>query len=353
MNERFSWTTGLGRWGGVALQVHLLFYLFAIVVFGVEWHYLQQPGRLFGTAVATVGVVFFLAIFHEIAHAWAAVNLGGHIRHLIVTPWGGPSRMVLPAHPRAQLLVYFAGPLFHLFLFGIGALLLVATGHNRLLELVNPLAPLPLRPGQIDISLIQIATWVNFQMLVVNLIPASPFDGSRILRGILQSHDPLVPQLRVETLVMASGLASGIVLFALAWALRDVNEGPIQPTWLILVTGGILLMFVARHEFHQWFAHHHTDFSMLDELMNHDLPDDDFQDSGFGDDDAESLADWMIDQLPGSELAERSVAIEEERRVDRILEKLHRHGLGGLNDDERSFLNRISQQYRRRREMNR
>jgi hypothetical protein len=37
--------------------------------------------------------------------------------------------------------------------------------------------------------------------------------------------------------------------------------------------------------------------------------------------------------------------------VDVILEKLHRHGKEALSEEERSFLNRISQQYRRRREM--
>ncbi len=354
MNEKFSWTAGLGRWWGVALQVHILFILFALAVLGIQWQQAQQPADMLGTGVATLAIVFCVALLHEMAHAWAAVNLGGGIRKLVISPWGGPSGFILPPQPRAQLVVHCAGPFLNLLLFAVGAVLLVITGHNSLWELMNPLQPLPLRSEGLDISLIQIATWVSFQMLVLNLIPAPPFDGSRIMRSAVQSYNPHVSDLRLETAILGSGIACGLIMFIFAWVLRDNQTGPVQPTWLVLACTGVTLIFTARYEFHQWFASQQNDFSVLDELMNYESMEEDFVDSVSDyEDDEDAIADWMVDQLPGSELAERSVAIDEERRVDVILEKLHRQGIEGLTDDERKFLDRISQQYRRRREMNR
>lgn len=352
MNDRFTWTAGLGRWRGVALQVHLLFLLFALTVLCIEWRQVPEANSVFGTGLVTIAVVFVVALLHELAHVWATANLGGGVRQLILTPWGGPSDLILPPQPRAQCVVHCAGPFLNLLLFSIGAFLLVMTGRNTPGELTNPLMPLPVIPGQLDISLVQIATWVNFQMLMVNLIPAAPLDGSRILRSGLQSWNPHISGLRLESIVLGCGIASGLSMFLFAWLLRDVNYGPVQPTWFVLAIAGVTLIFSARHQFHQWFASQQNDFSMLDELLKYESMDDDFPEpsSEFEDDDA--IAEWMVDQIPRSEMAERSVAIEEERRVDVILEKLHQHGIETLTEDERMFLDRISRQYRRRRESN-
>lgn len=290
-----------------------------------------------------------MAIFHELAHAYAAVNLGGAIRSIVVTPWGGQSDIVLPPQPRAQLAVHCAGPFLHLLLFTLGAFLLVVSGPTQLWQLMNPMSPLPLRSGLVEISLIQIATWVNFQMLLVNLLAVAPFDASRILRSAVQSYNPDVSGRRLESALMLIGCAIGVLAIGFTWPLREFNSGPIQPTWFVLVCAGIVMIFMARHEFHQWERNQESEFSMLDELMQYDSLEEDFLEA-FSDynGDQEVLNDWIADQAPGSELAERSVAIEEERRVDVILEKLHKNGIERLTDDERTFLNRISQQYRRR-----
>jgi Zn-dependent protease len=304
--------------------------------------------------VATIAIVFVMALLHEFAHVWAAVNLGGRVRQLLVTPWGGPSELVLPPQPKAQLIVHCAGPFLHMMIFATGALLLILAGNKSIWELINPLKPLPVVAGHVDISLIGITTWVNFQMLVVNLIPAPPFDGSRIVRSAARSFDPEIPELRLETAILGSGIGSGLALFAVAWVVRDINEGPIQPTWFLLVCAGIMLIFSSRHGFHQWSSRQSNDFSMLDELMKYEtMEHEGFDAASDYEDDEDSIVEWMGDQLAGTEMAERSVAIEEERRVDVILEKLHRHGMKALSEDERTFLERISQQYRRRRETQR
>lgn len=352
MSDNFSWSTSFGRWKGVGLEIHLFFWLFAASVFAVEWQYLASPGTVWGTGLATVVLVFSLAVFHELAHAWVAVCLGGTMRTLVITPWGGNSTFLMPPHPKAHLAVHAAGPVFHLALFAVGAFLLISTQHATLWDLTNPLRPLPLQGGLVEISLIKIATWLNFQMLIVNLIPVSPFDGREIVSSLVQSGNPEVSDLKLETALLSIGLLSGCAAFLIAWFVREVPSAPLPPAWFLMTVAGVLLIFSARNRFHQWASQIQLeDFSMLDELMEYEGLSADFPDGGPEpfDHESELLHDWMADQYSGSEKAEQSVALEEERRVDTILEKLHRLGLDGLSEDERSFLNRISQQYRRRR----
>ena len=353
MSDRFSWTANFGRWWGVALQVHLFFLLFAAVVFCVEWHYLQTPGRLAGTAVVTVLVVLMMAISHELAHAFAATTLGGRLKQLVVTPWGGRSTILMPPTAHEQLIVHSAGPFFNATIFAIGALLLTTTGQESFWRLIDPLRPFPLQAGMIEISLVKIVTWVNFQMLIVNLIPAFPFDASRMIRSGVLAYNPRTPVVNLENAILGMGIASGLLMFLFAWLCRDLNYGEIQPTWFVLVVTGVLLIFAARYGYHEQVVEAQRDLHMLDEYSNYQMLDDDFEtsESWMSEFEEDAIADWLHDQQPRSENAERSVAIDEETRVDAILKKVHEYGKEALTDEEKEFLNRISQQYRRRREL--
>ncbi len=356
MSEKFSWSGNFGRWWGVPLQVHLFFFLFAATVFCVEWHYLQQPGTVAGTALVTIVVVFFMALLHELAHGFAAATLGGRLNSLVITPWGGQSEMAMPLQPREQFLVHAAGPFFNAAAFAIGALLLTMTERASFTSLINPLQPFALQGG-FEVSLMKIVTWVNFQMLIVNLIPAFPFDAQRMLRSAVLAYNRRTPALSLESGLLFFGVSSGLLLIAAAWLLRDNNTGPIQPTWYVLGVAGILVIFSARYGFHQEVVDAQKELQILDELMNYEMlydnedDEDEDTDPWLGDHEEGSIADWLYDQQSATENAERSVAIEEERRVDAILEKLHSDGIEALTDEERRFLDRISQQYRRRREL--
>ena len=353
MIDRFSWTANFCRWWGVALKFHLFFFLFAAVIFCVDWHYVQDGGVGEYTALVTVLAVLLSAIGHELAHAFAATTLGGRLRELVVTPWGGPSDILMPPAPREQLIVHAAGPFFNFTVFAIGALLLTTTGQADLERLINPLHPFPLGPGNEEISLTCIVTWVNFQMLVVNLIPAFPFDASRVIQSGVQTYNPRTPTLNLENAILGIGIACGLLMFLFAWLLRENNYGAIQPTWFVLVTAGILLIFSSRYGYHLKVMEAQQELHLLDDYLNYEMLDDDFEtsESWISEFEEDAIADWLHDQQPRNESAERSVAIDEETRVDAILKKLHDQGKDALTEEEKEFLNRISQQYRRRREL--
>ncbi len=351
MTDRFSWTASFGRWWGVALQVHLFFLLFAAVVFCVEWHYLQVPGRIAGTALVTVLVVLGMAILHELAHAFAAVTLGGRLRELVITPWGGQSDLLMPLLPREQVLVHAAGPFLNAAVFAVGALLLTTTGQESFWRLIHPLHPFPLQAGMVELSLLKIVTWVNFQMLVVNLIPAFPFDASRVIRSTVLSYNSRTPALNLENAILGMGIASGLLMFLFAWICRDMNYGEIRPTWFVLVVTGLLLIFAARYGYHMKVVENRRELQMLDNYISYDVMEEEFESTEpwLNEFDEDAIADWLHDQQPRRENAERSVAIDEETRLDAILKKVHEDGAEALSEEEKEFMNRISQQYRRRR----
>jgi hypothetical protein len=362
MTEKFSWTAGFGRWRGVNLQIHLCFFLFGSVVYYVAWVQQQLDGTLlnYDTAAATILVVLLSAIGHELAHAFAATTLGGRLQELVLTPWGGPSEMLLPPEPHEQLIVHAAGPFFNASVFALGALLLLtsraATEHLSIWALVNPMEPFALQSGELAISLTKIVTWVNFQMLLVNLIPAFPFDASHLIRSAALTYNPRTPAISLENAILGAGIASGVLMFLfawLAWLSGDNNSWVVRPAWLVLVVSGVLLIFSARYGYYLKVAEARHELQMLDRYVNYRMMEEDFDtsDSWMSEFEEDAIADWLQDQKPRNETAERTVASDEESRVDAILKKLHERGQEALTDDEREFLNRISQQYRRRREL--
>ena len=353
MIDRFSWTASFGRWRGVSLQVHLTFFLFAAAVFFFEWHHLQGRGTVQGTGIATILIFLISVIAHELAHGFAASTLGGGIRTLNVTPWGGPSELQLPRDPREQLIVNAAGPFINATIFVIGAFLLVSTDKSTWTALIDPMHPFALRYGeQLEISLIQIVTWVNFQLLLVNLIPAFPLDGSRILRSLILILNPRTTTLKLENRILAIGIATGLMMFVLAWFSRDLNYGDFQPTWLFLSVAGILLIFGARYGYYLRAMQAQQEINLIDQYMNYEVCDEfENSESWMTEFEEDTIAEWIQDQENRNEKAERSVAIDEETRVDAILKKLHESGSDALTEEEKAFLNRVSQQYRRRREL--
>ena len=334
MSEKFSWSASFGRWWGVPLQVHLFFILCAAAVFGIEWNHPRYEA-VQGTALVTIIVVFFIALMHELSHGFAAATLGGRLNSLEIMPWGGNSEVTLPLQHREQLIVHAAGPFFNAAAFAIGLLLLTMTGQASVPELINPLQPFPMVAGDYEVSLMKIVTWVNFQMLLVNLLPVFPFDAHRILRSAVLAYNRRTPALSLESALLFICVSTGLLMILFAWLLRDYESVLVNPTWLLLGVAGILLIFSARYGFHQEVVEAQKELQILDELMNYEMmydneDDEDETDPWLGDEEEESIADWLYDQQTATENAERSVALEEERRVDSILEKLHSEGIEAL-----------------------
>ena len=120
--------------------------------------------------------------YHELSHAVVARAVGVRVRDIVVHPLGGMTRLDWTARdPRKEALISSAGPAINLVI----ALLLWGVLHNvgvqgRLLDWV--LAPLLL---------------ANLWLGALNLIPAFPMDGGRILRALLSVRFGHLPATRL------------------------------------------------------------------------------------------------------------------------------------------------------------
>ena len=354
MQGNFSWSACVIR-VGVPVRIHVSLLLFAALIFGIQWqHSAANAAVVPTTAIATIVALLVGILIHELAHIFAATNLGGAPCHIILTPWGGNSILTMPTALRSQAVIFSAGMFANAMTFLVTATILVQLENVDIRALMNPFKPF-LFEGEGAVAFLKILCWTNFQLFAINLLPVAPFDASQLVRTLIYGYNSHQDREKLEAGVMVVGHLVALALFVAAAFLRGYNEGPIKPTWLILVCGGIALLFNSRYEFfrrmslaRQWHQQENDDFDEFEEYDS--VYDDDFDDLfSYDDDETESISQWLREKQEDRERIEREIELEEERRVDSILERLHRSGLESLSDEDRELLQRVSDRYRRQR----
>ncbi len=347
MSDSYCWSASAGRWLGIPVRIHVLLFLFIAVIFGMD-SFTQGSNVMFSALVTSIILVASL-VLHELAHVFAISNLGGNVNNIVLAPWGGLSDFALPATRRAKAIVHLAGPFLNGIIVLFGLMLLVQTGKATSWELINPFSPHGFRPGEWEISLIRIATWVNFQLCIVNLIPCFPFDGAHVLRIVVESLNPELSRVRSETSIMVFGHAIAFTLIGMAWFLRNYQDGPIQPVWLLMLSAGIVMVFSARYSFIRQIADEADGWGDLDELDYDSL----YDDSAFFDlpeDESSGYSQWLSEKQEARRREEIRIHREEAARADEILKKLHSEGIDSLSEEEKALLHRVSERIRRQRD---
>lgn len=361
MNENQNWSFGAGRWVGVQVNIHVMLILFIAFIFSVQWQYADsfRPDQM-GTALVTSLVLLLSVIAHEIGHLFALANLGGTTHRIVLTPWGSNSDIDMPANPWSQMIVSLAGPFVNLGIFLFAAALLMQSNMSQLTDLIQPLGPEKFDASAGAVSLFKIAAWINFHLLIINLIPCFPFDGAHIVRSGLNLMQLNVSKIRSECAIMVLGNGVAISIVGLSLFLLEYNRGPVQPIWFYVMATGIALYFAARYSFevetkksfddfdnHDWnFDHLATDaslYGMADDFQTH-------LDDPTGEE-MISQSQWMTEKQEARQREIKEREYQEDRKADEILQKIHMGGQGiaGLNEDERAILNRVSDRLRRRR----
>ena len=139
--------------GKLNFSVHPLFFLFGL--------YFAATGKVFSFLAFT-----FTAVIHEAGHAFAAEKLGYKLKNVCLMPYGAViSGDVSGLKLRDEIKIVVAGPLINLLL-GLSTLALW-----WIFPETYPYTEL-------------MAT-ANFSLFFVNLLPAYPLDGGRLLLAIL------------------------------------------------------------------------------------------------------------------------------------------------------------------------
>ena len=148
-----------------------------------------------------VACVFVSVLLHEFGHVWMGRLFGSH-GHIVLHSFGG---LAIGSSDLdrgwKRFLVFFAGPLIQLVLFGI---LVVVTG---LVMPHNLAAPEWSAPGGAALTFL---LEINLFWPLVNLLPIWPLDGGQMSREVFSG---IAPQNGLYASLILSAVVAGLVAF--------------------------------------------------------------------------------------------------------------------------------------------
>jgi Zn-dependent protease len=163
--------------------------------------------------------LFLIVLLHEYGHALACRQVGGTADQIVLWPLGGVAYVNPPPRPGATLWSIAAGPLVNVVWVPVLSLLGIL---SRSLGWATAMP---------DFQALLRAIWfMNFGLLIFNLLPIYPLDGGQILRSLLWYVLGRARSLMVAAIIGLVGVA-GFVALAL-WT-RSVWYGAISAFMLM------------------------------------------------------------------------------------------------------------------------
>lgn len=331
MRDLLGWNLSLGRWAGVHVRLHFFFVLVAVLAVSPQW----EP--VYGLAVLSILLVSVLA--HEIGHCIAARRLGGRAEEILLWPFGGLASIQIPHDPRSDLAAALAGPAVNLLIGLIVLPVMLLLGHSDLLRF-NPLEPPYPADGWSWPPVLALVFWINWMLLVVNLLPAYPLDGGRALRALLW---PALGYRRALLYVSWAARLTGVLLCVVGWLVHASYPF----AWTPLALFGIFLFFSARQD-----AERLHEQEGDDELFGYDFS------QGYTSLEKAfeaqrkhrrgPLGRWLDRRRQARAARQQEIEIAEDQRVDDVLARLHLHGFDQLSAEDQALLKRVSARYRDR-----
>ncbi len=226
-----NWSIPAGKIFGAELRIHWTFLV--LLVFVVFTGYQSPRPDFAARSLALVGMIFVAVLLHELGHALAGFQSSIPAKAIILLPIGGvtlldESRQIqqtgAPTWKR-DIRIALAGPLVNLMIaFVTGSILLAVAPEIHLWQ--RPY----LMPGNLPRSLV----WCNVWIGLLNLLPAYPMDGGRVLRAVFSRYmDPIAATRRA-------------VSIGQSFALLFMLVGMLTNAWLTLV--GVFLFISAQLE---------------------------------------------------------------------------------------------------------
>ena len=340
LDESRAWSRPLLRIGGFTVRLHALFLVMALgLVMRVGLDANEVTG-IWQDALNLQLILLGSVLCHEFAHAVVARRLGAEVGTLVLWPLGGLTRPAFRAeqsHPMARAVVAMAGPMMHLLLCLMAAGFLLTSGWSP--PLYPFWDPLPGVTGGVQLShglatstgvadwwvvLMARIFWINWILLLFNtVVPALPLDGGEALLcvGWLRGG------LRYGVLaVVKTSLGVLLVCIVAAVFLNEVLA-------LIL---GLVIWLAARARMRSLEL---AESGLDDSMMDLDMA-------------PESAGSWWSRFKERREVRrlerERQVLVQDEARMDALLDKLHRLGRASISVEERRFMERFASRFRER-----
>ncbi len=181
----------IGKIFGIPIQLHWTFVI--LLIFS-----LISP-----VLFAYIVLLFAFVTIHEIAHSVTAKRNGVQVKRIVLYPLGGGSLIDMnKMSPDLEFKISIVGPLSNILMAGLLGILVIF-----------------LPAGYIS-SFVQLLFLVNILLGVLNILPAFPLDGGRILRSFLQSRYKRFRDQFTATMFVSkvsSVFAGGSFLFAIIY----------------------------------------------------------------------------------------------------------------------------------------
>ena len=206
-----SWSIAAGRILGIQIRIHLTFLFLLAFVWLTESaarHSTPNPAR----SLALVGIVFASVLLHELGHALVAIRSGVRAKTIILLPIGGVTLLdetfaLTEASDgdknwSRDVRIAMAGPLVNFVIAAIAA---------AVINSVAPQTDLLKWPFLTSANLLRSLVWANLYLAGLNLLPAYPLDGGRVLRAFFGRNLDSVQATR-RAVAISQALAMVLIL---------------------------------------------------------------------------------------------------------------------------------------------
>ncbi|HKV79885.1 MAG TPA: site-2 protease family protein [Candidatus Sulfotelmatobacter sp.] len=227
-----SWSVSVGRIFGVDIRIHLTFLILPVFIYWTDYATRQQNANG-ARDLALVGIILACVAAHEFGHMLAARRYGLIPKAVILLPLTGvalydESRIEKQAATliwKREVRIALMGPLMNLALASLAAA--VITAANSGIELWR----FPFfSPANIPRSIV----WANLYLAGLNLLPAYPLDGGRLVR-VYFAHKLDVSSATRRAVTISTAM-SMVLIFA----------GLFSNPWLTMV--GVIIFSAAQLE---------------------------------------------------------------------------------------------------------
>jgi Zn-dependent protease/CBS domain-containing protein len=226
-----NWSIPAGRVFGFELRIHLTFFFLLIFVWLTEstTHGAANPGR----GLALVGIILGSVVLHALGQALVGMRAGVPAKAIILLPIGEVTLLDETQRPletglltwKRDIRIAMAGLLVNILIAAIAAGVLLAFA---------PQIHLFSKPYVYSGNLPRSLVWSNVGLVLLNLLPAYPMDGGRVLRAVFsRTMDPVRATRRAVSIGQA--FATLFMLVGMLWNI-----------WLTMI--GFFLFIAAQLE---------------------------------------------------------------------------------------------------------
>lgn len=386
MHDPMRWALPVFRAFGIPVKVHVFFF---IITIGLFLRQVFQPGNVLwwgDVLLFTVFLLFFTILLHEFGHCFGGRWVDGDAREILIWPLGGLAKVDIPHLPRAHLITVAAGPAVNLILCVMISIVILAAGF---LPNFNPLSnpyeaelknymdgrtyssvyglnlyksgtaerveiPVSVLEHYGDRRQTQEAAvkanldwavaptwlvwlyrwfWLNWVLLLFNLLPAYPLDGGQLLQGFIWSRTD-----DYRRGVVVAAYTGFVVALLFLVAAITINEA-------LLLGLGLFMFFCCSMQLQSPETEENPfgyDFSAgYTSLEKDDPPEPKRRRGNF-------IKRWLAARTARRLQREIQQRQQEDERMDQLLDKIAHSGKESLTDEERKFMERVSERYRNR-----